>query len=197
MKAWRAAIHGVTKTQTRLSNRTTAAAWLCWSLSKSREWKKKKTKTSPIPINCELALFLPLGNTALLLSLNDFRLSKSNEDSSWNKKKLSSSHDCAWEETLELSAEELMLSNCGAREDFWVLCTARRSNQSILKGINPEYSLEERILKLKFQSFGHLMRRTDSLEKNLRLGKIEGRGQKRMSGWMASATQWSWVWANS
>ena len=59
--------------------------------------------------------------------------------------------------------------------------TARRSNQSILKEINPEYSLEG--LKLKLQYFGHLMRRTDSLEKSLMLGKIEGgrrRGQQRM-----------------
>ena len=61
--------------------------------------------------------------------------------------------------------------------------TARRSNQSILKGINPEYSLEGLMLKLKVQYFGHLMRRTDSLEKTLTLGKIEGRrrrGQQRM-----------------
>jgi len=53
--------------------------------------------------------------------------------------------------------------------------TARRSNQSILKEIHPEYSLEGLILKLKIQYFGHLMRRTDSLEKTLMLGKIEGR----------------------
>ena len=52
--------------------------------------------------------------------------------------------------------------------------TARRSNQSILKEISPEYSLEGLMLKLKFQSFGHLMQRTDSLEKTLMLGKIEG-----------------------
>ncbi|MDK7829785.1 hypothetical protein, partial [Enterococcus faecalis] len=55
-----------------------------------------------------------------------------------------------------------------------VLWTARRSNQSILKEINPEYSLEGLILKLKLQYFGHLMRRTNSLEKTLILGKIEG-----------------------
>ena len=53
--------------------------------------------------------------------------------------------------------------------------TARRSNQSILKGINLEYSLEGQMLKLKFQYFGHLMGRTDSLEKTLMVGKIEGR----------------------
>ena len=61
--------------------------------------------------------------------------------------------------------------------------TARRSNQSILKEINPEYSLEGLMLKPKLQSFGHLMRRADSLEKTLMLGKIEGRrrrGQQRV-----------------
>ena len=61
--------------------------------------------------------------------------------------------------------------------------TSRRSNQSILKEISPEYSLEGLMLKLKLQYFGHLMRRTDSLEKTLMLGKIEGRrrrGQRRM-----------------
>ena len=58
--------------------------------------------------------------------------------------------------------------------------TARRSNQSILKEISPEYSLEELMLKLKLQSFGHLIQRTDSFEKTLMLGKIEGR---RRRGW--------------
>ena len=68
--------------------------------------------------------------------------------------------------------------------------TARRSNQSILKEINPEYSLEGLMLKLKLQYFGHLMRRTDLLEKTLMLGKIEGRrrkGQQRMS-WLECIT---------
>ena len=66
---------------------------------------------------------------------------------------------------------------------FRVLWTAWRSNQSILKGINPEYSLEALMLKLKLQYFDHLMRRADSLEKTLMLGKIEGgrrRGRQRM-----------------
>ena len=61
--------------------------------------------------------------------------------------------------------------------------TARRSNQPILKEISPEHSFEGLMLKLKFQYFGHMVRRTDSLEKTLKLGKIEGgrrRGQKRM-----------------
>ena len=63
---------------------------------------------------------------------------------------------------------------------------ARRSNQSILKEISPEFSLEELILKLKLQYFGHLMRRADSFEKTLILGKIEGRrrrGEDKMVGW--------------
>ena len=68
--------------------------------------------------------------------------------------------------------------------------TARRSNQSIPKEISPEYSLEGLMLKLKLQSFGHLMQSTDSLEKTLMLGKIEGRrrrGQKRMR-WLDGIT---------
>ena len=68
--------------------------------------------------------------------------------------------------------------------------TARRSNQSILKEISPEYSLEGLMLKLKLQYFGHLMQRTDSLEKTLMLGKIEGRrrrGQQRMR-WLDGIT---------
>ena len=77
-----------------------------------------------------------------------------------------------------LRPEELMLLNCGVGEDLRVPWTARRSNQSILKEISPEYSLEELMLKLKLQNFGHLMQRTDSLEKPLMLGKIEG-GRRR------------------
>ena len=68
--------------------------------------------------------------------------------------------------------------------------TARRSNQSILKKINPEYSIEGLMLKLKLQYFGHLMHRTNSLEKTLMLGKIEGKkrsGQQRMR-WLDSIT---------
>ena len=68
--------------------------------------------------------------------------------------------------------------------------TARRSNQSILKEINPDYSLEGLMLKLKLQYFGHLMQRTNSLEKTLMLGKIEGRrrrGRQRMR-WLDGIT---------
>ena len=70
--------------------------------------------------------------------------------------------------------KQLMLLNCGIGEDLRVPWTARRPNQSILKEISPEYSLEGLMLKLKLQYFGHLMQRTDSLEKTRMLGKIEG-----------------------
>ena len=72
--------------------------------------------------------------------------------------------------------------------------TTRRSNQSILKEINPEYSLEGLMLKLKLQNFGHLMQRADSSEKTLMLGKTEGkrrRGQQRMRWLMALPIQWT------
>ena len=78
--------------------------------------------------------------------------------------------------------------------------TARRSNQSILSEINPEYVLERLMLKLKLQYLGHLMRRTDSLEKTLMLGKVEGgrrRGQQRMrwlDGITDSVNSGSWWW---
>ena len=86
--------------------------------------------------------------------------------------------------------EELMLLNCGVGEDSWVPWIARRSSQSILKEISPEYSLEGLMLKLKLQYFGHLMRRADSFEQTLMLGKIEGRrrrGQQRMR-WLDGIT---------
>jgi len=74
-----------------------------------------------------------------------------------------------------------MLLKCGVEEDSWESpWTARRSNQSILREISSKCSLEGLMLKLKLQYFGHLMQRTDSLEKTLMLGKIEGR---RRRGW--------------
>ena len=70
-----------------------------------------------------------------------------------------------------------------------VLWTARRSNQSILKEISPKYSFEGLMLKLKLQYFGHLMQRTDSLEKTLMLGKIEGRRRRgRRRRWLDGIT---------
>ena len=92
---------------------------------------------------------------------------------------------------------------------FWTRCwrrllrahwTARRSNQSILKEISPEYSLEGLMLKLKLQYFGHLMWRVDSFEKTLMLGKIEGgrrRGWQRVR-WLDVITDWmDMIWINS
>ena len=78
--------------------------------------------------------------------------------------------------------------------------TARSSKQSILKDMSPGCSLEGLMLKLKFQYFGHLMWRVDSLEKTLMLGEIgvrRRRGNRGWDGWMASLTQWMWVWLNS
>ena len=90
--------------------------------------------------------------------------------------------------------EKLMLSNCGAAEDLLrIPWTSRRSNQSILKEINPEYSLQGLMLKLQNfwpPNFGHLMQRANSLEKNVMLGIIEGKGRKgrpRMR-WLDSIT---------
>ena len=84
-----------------------------------------------------------------------------------------------------------------------ILWTARRSNQSILKEIKPEHSLEGLRLKLKLQYFGHLMQRMTNWKRmTLVLGKIKDRrrGWQRIpfwDGWMASPTQWTWVWAGS
>ena len=78
--------------------------------------------------------------------------------------------------------------------------TGRRSNQKILKEINPEYSLEGLMLKPMLQYFGHLMPRADSLEKTLMLGKVEGRRRRDdrgWDGWMASLTQRKWISASS
>ena len=90
-----------------------------------------------------------------------------------------------------LSVKELMLLNCGVgRRLLRVPWTARRSNQSILKEISPECSLEGLMLKLKLQYFGHLMRRVDSFEKTLMLGGIGGRrrrGRQRMR-WLDGIT---------
>ena len=83
-----------------------------------------------------------------------------------------------------------MLLNCDVGGLLRVPWTSRKSNQSILKEISPEYSMEGLMLKLKLQYFGHLIRRTDSLEQTLMLGKIEGgrrRGQQRMR-WLDGIT---------
>ena len=113
----------------------------------------------------------------------------------------SSSHIWMWE--LDYKESWAPKSWC-----FWTVCwrrllrvpwTARRSNQFILKEISPEYSLEGLMLNLKLQYSGHLLRRTDSLENTLMLGKTEGRGRddRVWDGWMASLTWQTWVWASS
>ena len=98
--------------------------------------------------------------------------------------------------------EELTFSNCGAREDLRVPWAARRSYQPILEKINPEYSLEGLMLKLKLklQYFSNLTWRDDSVEEpwsweRLKAGTEEG--DRGWDGWMAPPTQWTWVWANS
>ena len=86
------------------------------------------------------------------------------------------------------------------RRHLKVPCTVRRLNQTILNEINPEYSLEGLMLKLKLQHFGHLMRTADSLENTLMLGKIEVKreeGDTGWDGWMAPLIQWTRTWANS
>ena len=95
----------------------------------------------------------------------------------------------------------LMLLNCGVGKDYWVPWTERRTNQSILKGINPEYSLERLMLKLKFQYFlatwwEELTHKKKSWcwERLKAVGEGDNRGQ---DGWMVSLTKWTWVWANS
>ena len=72
--------------------------------------------------------------------------------------------------------------------------TSERPDQSVLKEISPEYSLEGLMLKLKLQYFGHLMQRSDSLEKTLMVGEGDDRG---WDSWMASPTRWTWVWLSS
>ena len=111
----------------------------------------------------------------------------------------SSSHGWMWE--LDYKESWAPKNWC-----FWIVVpektlervpwTARRSSQSILKEINPEYSLEGLMLKLKLQYFGHLMWRNDSLEKTLTLGKVEGKREGDDRGWngcKASPTQWPWT----
>ena len=101
---------------------------------------------------------------------------------------------------LPLRNFQVPLSSKGLSRLLRVPWTAKRSNPSILKEISPEYSLEGLMLKLELQYFGHLMRRTDSLEKTQILGKIEGRRRRDDRGWdgcMASPIQWTWIWVSS
>ena len=94
-----------------------------------------------------------------------------------------------------------MLLNCGIGEDSWKsLWTARRSNQSTLKNIRPECSLERLMLKLKLQYFSHLMQRTAYWKRRWCWERLKVRGEednRGWDGWMASPTQWTWVWVSS
>ena len=93
-----------------------------------------------------------------------------------------------------------MLLNCGVREDSWESLGLQGdpTSPSILKEMSPGCSLEGLMLKLKLQYFGHLMRRADSFENTLMLGKgRRRRDDKGWDGWMASPTQWTWVWVDS
>ena len=127
-----------------------------------------------------MALLTPQLLNLETLHIKQQRRHLANKDPYSQSYGFSSSHVPMWQLDYKrrLSAKELMLSNRGAEEDSRVPWTGRRSNQSILKEINPEYSLEG--LKLKLLSFGHLMRRANSLEKTLMLGKTESR---RRRGW--------------
>ena len=94
----------------------------------------------------------------------------------------------------------LMLSNCGAGEDFWESLGCKEIKLFNPKGNQPWILIERLMLKLKLQRCGHLMQRTDSLEKTPMLGKIEGGGEGDdggWDGWMESPTQWTWIWVNS
>ena len=103
----------------------------------------------------------------------------------------------------------IMKAECWRIDAFELWCwrrllrvpwTASRSNQSILKQISPGCSLEGLMLKLKLRYFSQVMRKADSFEKTLMLGKIEGGRRRRWqgwAGWMASLTQWTWVWTSS
>ena len=101
--------------------------------------------------------------------------------------------------TWRLSTKILMLSNCGVGEDSWVPWTTRKSNQSVPKEINPEYSLGGLMLKLKLQCLATWFEDPTHLKRpwcweRLRVGEAGGR---EWDGWIASPTQWTWVWANS
>ena len=102
---------------------------------------------------------------------------------SWTKKKA----ECQKIDAFELWCQRRLLR---------VPWTARRSNQSILKEINPKYSLKGLMLNLKLQYFGYLMWRDNSLEKTVIVGKTEGKRRRGDRGWEHWMTQWTWIWAN-
>ena len=113
----------------------------------------------------------------------------------------SSSHVWMWEMDYKAECQRIDASELWCwRRLFRVPWTARRSNQSILKDISPECSLEGLVLKLKLQYFAHLMQRADSFESPWCQGRLKAGGEgddRGWGGWMASLIQWAWVWVNS
>ena len=138
-------------------------------------WYHQTISSSLVPFSSRLQSFPASGS---------FQMSQFFTSSGENKRKL--------------SAKKWMLLNCGVGKNSWEsLGLQGESNSSILKKISPEYSLEWLMLKLKLQYFSHLMRRNDSLGKNLMLARLKAGGEGWWDGWMASPPQWTWVWASS
>jgi len=190
--AWWAAVHGVVKSRTRLSDFTFTFHF--------HTLEKEMATHSSV-----LAWRIPgMGEPCGLSSMGSHRVGHDWSDlaaavkgmiflvviygcESWTIKKA---------ESWRTDAFELWYWRTHLRVPW----TARWSSQSILKQTSPEYSLEGLMLKLKLQYFGHLIWRTNSLQKSLKVGKIEGRWEwdhRGWDGWMASPTRWTWVWVSS
>ena len=155
-EAWRVAVHGVTKSQTRLSDWTELMAQSSWhtKLRKPMTNLDSILKSRDFTSSTQVYIVKSIGFPVVMYGCE-----------SWTVKKA---------ECWRIDAFELWYW----RRLLRVPWTARRSNQSILKEISPEYSLEGLMLKLKLQYSAHLMQRTDSLEKTLMLGRIEGRRRR-------------------
>ena len=165
-EAWCAAVQGVAKSWTRLSD------WTEW-MTNLDSMLKSRDITLPTKVHLVKAMVFPVVTYGC---------------ESWTIKKA---------EHQRIDAFELW---CWRRL-LRVSWTARKSNQSILKEISPEHSMEGLIWKLKLQYFGHLMQRTDSWKKPWCWEKLKAGGEGDDRGWwdswMASPTQWTWVWASS
>ena len=152
---------------------------LFWRAPKSLQMVTVAMKLKDI-CSLEEARSLSMTNLDSILESRDIHLF-ANKDPSSQSYGFSSSHVWMWELDYKESwaSKNWLFELWYQRRLLRVPWTARRSKQSIVKEISPEYSLEGLMLKLKLQYFGHLMRRTDSLEKTLMLGKIEGRRRRR------------------
>ena len=152
--------------------------WVSISFSRGFSWTRDRTQVSCIAGRC---FNLWPTRESYGFSSSHVQMWELDYKESWAPKNW-----CFWTVVLEKALESPL---------DW-----RRSNQSILKEIKSEYSLEGLLLKLKLQYFGHLIQRENSLEKNLMLGKIEGKreeGSRECDGQIASLTQCTWIWANS